>query len=105
MENNLHNLIRANWDRIRIEKGLSVQSLADKLGVTRQTVYSYFRPGCSINTIQKASALIGCEPWQLLQPIPGNENNGTQIICPHCGQPITIHATKPGPGSDTLNLE
>lgn len=104
MENNLNNLIRANWDRIRAEKGLSVQALADKLGVTRQTVYSYFRPGCSINTIQKASALIGCEPWQLLQPLP-EQTQGAQIICPYCGQPITIHATKPGAGSDTLKLE
>lgn len=104
MENNLHNIIRANWDRLRIEKGLSVQTLADKLGVTRQTIYSYFRPGCSINTIGKASALIGVEPWQLLTP-PPEQTQGAQIICPHCGQPITIHATKPGTGSDTLNLE
>ena len=104
MENNLHNLIRANWDRLRAQKGITVQQLADKLGVTRQTVYSYFRPGCSINTIEKASNLIGVEPWQLLQPAPGDAN-GAQIICPHCGQPVTIHASKPGPGSDALNLE
>ena len=113
MEKDLSITIRANWDRIRTEKGLTVQMLADKLGVTRQTIYCYFRPGCSINTIQKAAALIGAEPWQLLAPLPGG-SNPAQIICPHCGQPIQITATAPehntttrehGPGSDPGKLE
>ena len=101
-------IVRANFDRIRTAKGITVQSIADKKGVTRQTIYSHFRPGASINTICKIAELIGAEPYELLKPVEADQGAPAQartihpapavILCPHCARPIVLKATTPQDG-------
>ena len=96
-------IVRANFDRIRTAKGITVQSIADKKGVTRQTIYSHFRPGASINTICKIADLIGIEPYELLKPVEADQGQlspapSPVILCPHCSRPIVLKATTPQDG-------
>lgn len=105
MQTDIMQTIRANFDRIRTAKGITVQSIADKKGVTRQTIYSHFRPGASINTICKIADLIGAQPYELLKPVEADQGAPAQartiqpapavILCPHCARPIVLKATTP----------
>ena len=102
MQTDIMQTIRANFDRIRTAKGITVQSIADKKGVTRQTIYSHFRPGASINTICKIADLIGAQPYELLKPVEDNPAQARTIqpapavvLCPHCARPIVLKATTP----------
>ena len=100
MQTEIMQTIRANFDRIRTAKGITVQSIADKKGVTRQTIYSHFRPGASINTICKIADLIGAQPYELLKPVEADQGQPIQpapavVLCPHCARPIILKATTP----------
>ena len=87
-------VIKKNFDYYRQQKGLTMQDLADARGVTPQTLYSYFRQGLTLRTLEKAAALVDVEPWQLLKPAEDQQQTTTtseaQTICPHCGKPIKI---------------
>lgn len=87
-------VIKKNFDYYRQQKGLTMQELASKRGVTPQTLYSYFRQGLTLRTLEKAAALVDVEPWQLLKPAEDQQQTTTtseaQTICPHCGMPIKI---------------
>ena len=108
MKTDIMQIVRANFDRIRTAKGITVQSIADKKGVTRQTIYSHFRPGASINTICKIADLIGVEPYELLKPVEADQGAPAQartiqpapavVLCPHCSRPIILKATTPQDG-------
>ena len=108
MKTDIMQIVRANFDRIRTAKGITVQSIADKKGVTRQTIYSHFRPGASINTICKIADLIGAQPYELLKPVEADQGAPAQartihpapavVLCPHCSRPIILKATTPQDG-------
>lgn len=95
-------IIKANFEKFKTKKNLTIQKIALKKGVTRQTIYSYFREGITLRTIEKMAQLVGVEPWQLLQPpqaqtLPAQDDNGTTeqtttavIICPHCQKPVEL---------------
>ena len=90
-------LIKKNFDLFRQKKGVTMRKLAADLGVTEQTIYSYFRDGITLRTLEKAAALVGCEPWQLLKPNDQEkqpEQAQPQTICPHCGKTIFLTAHK-----------
>ena len=102
MKTDIMQTIRANFDRIREEKGIKVQDLADAKGVTRQTIYSYFRPGSSINTICKIAELIQVEPYELLKPIQEEQRPNpfrVVVLCPHCSRPVVLTAGTPQDGT------
>lgn len=89
----LSNTIRENFDRFREEKGLTVAEIAAAKGVTRQTIYSYFREGITLGTLQKVADIVGVEPWQLLAPPTMQHTHGNGIKCPNCGVSLNIHLT------------
>jgi len=85
-------IIKANFEKFKTAKGLTIQKLADEKGVTRQTIYSYFREGIALRTIEKIASLVGVQPWELLKPDDAKDNKST-IICPHCQKPINLKIT------------
>jgi len=87
--------IRANFEYFKTKNGLTVHGIAKEKGVTRQTIYSYFRDGITLNTLEKIAALVKCEPFELLQPRTDGQPQGAgpeglQILCPHCRQIIRL---------------
>lgn len=87
----LHELIRANFYRLMELKGLSVPQIAKSKGVTRQTIYSYFRPWVNLATLQKMADIFGVHPSELLAPIEDKPTQaGPGIKCPYCGKPLDI---------------
>ena len=87
--------IRANFEYFKTKNGLTIHGIAKEKGVTRQTIYSYFRDGITLNTIEKIAALVHCQPYELLQPrtdtgAQGDNPESLQIVCPHCRQIIRL---------------
>ena len=67
------------------EKGLQMQELADKLGITRITLTRNISGNPTISTLENIAAALGVTVPELFAPQPTNT-----ITCPHCGQPIKI---------------
>lgn len=87
----LNELIRANFYRIMESKGLSVPQIAKEKGVTRQTIYSYFRPGLNLHTLDKMAEILQVHPSELLTPIDNQPEKPRALInCPYCGKLLKI---------------
>ena len=69
------------------EKGLQMQELADKLGITRITLTRNISGNPTISTLENIAVALGVSVPELFTPQPTNT-----ITCPHCGKPITIKA-------------
>lgn len=80
------------------EKSITSKMLQNKLGVTQATV-SYIVNGKtnpSLDTLQRIAEILEVPIWRLfyamvpeqLQEQPSA--NGAALICPHCGNPISI---------------
>lgn len=69
------------------EKGLQMQELADKLGITRITLTRNISGNPTISTLENIAAALGVSVPELFAPQPTNT-----ITCPHCGKSITIKA-------------
>ncbi|WP_288290087.1 helix-turn-helix domain-containing protein [uncultured Alistipes sp.] len=69
------------------EKGLQMQELADKLGITRITLTRNISGNPTISTLENIAAALGVPVPELFAPQPTNT-----ITCPHCGKSITIKA-------------
>jgi transcriptional regulator with XRE-family HTH domain len=56
--------------RARIERGLTVQELADRAGVSRGLIQRIERgdPGCAIGTVFEAAAIVGIRLFDADQP-------------------------------------
>lgn len=76
------------------EQGISVNKLADRLGITRITLSKQINGTANITSYEKIAAALNVPMWQLfaspneVQP----QSNAASITCPHCGKPITIKA-------------
>ena len=69
------------------EKGLQMQELADKLGITRITLTRNISWNPTISTLENIAAALGVSVPELFAPQPTNT-----ITCPYCGKSITIKA-------------
>lgn len=67
------------------EKGLQMQELADKLGITRITLTRNISGNPTISTLENIATALGVTVPELFAPQPTNT-----ITCPHCGKPIRI---------------
>lgn len=67
------------------EKGLQMQELADKLGITRITLTRNISGNPTISTLENIAAALGVTVPELFAPQPTNT-----ITCPYCGKPIRI---------------
>lgn len=80
--------------RLRMEKGLTQQALAEKLNLSGKTISKWERGlGCPDVTLLAAlSAILGVDLSRMLegdlspnQANPGNMKKTKYFICPHCG--------------------
>ena len=67
------------------EKGLQMQELADKLGITRITLTRNISGNPTISTLENIATALGVSVPELFAPQPTNT-----IIFPHCGKLIKV---------------
>ena len=68
------------------ERGFTVQSLADVLGMNRVTLSNMINGNPTIETLNKIADALGVPVWQLLV----SPEEVKEYKCPHCGEPIRI---------------
>ena len=67
------------------EKGVGVQELADKLGVSRQTMSKQLKGNILVETAQTIADALGVSITELFEKRPE-----PTFTCPHCGKEIKI---------------
>lgn len=78
------------------EKGYTITSLADKLGIARESL-SRMIVSPSYPTLEKISTALNVPMWQLFTSKEeiNTKKDGVSITCPHCGKEIDIEFCKP----------
>lgn len=77
------------------EKGLSVNALAESLGVSRQALSAQINGTANISTLEKIATSLGVPLWQLFVSPADAAKSVTSgeagfVLCPHCGKNITL---------------
>ena len=75
------------------ESGISVGELAQKMGVSRQTISRQINgANITVSTVQKIADALGLPVGQLFdqKPQPTNADHNV-ITCPHCGEKLVIN--------------
>lgn len=73
--------------------GVSLVSLADRLGVSRQTVHYYCEQGDKnpVAQLQRIADAIGCNVSEFFEEEQHTSSQpANTITCPYCGKTITI---------------
>ncbi|MDE6263761.1 MAG: helix-turn-helix transcriptional regulator [Paramuribaculum sp.] len=69
------------------EKGLTINKVAELMGVNRVSLSNTINGNPTVETLQKIATALGVPVSELFEaPKEG------VITCPHCGKPITIEA-------------
>lgn len=69
------------------EKGLTINKIAELMGVNRVSLSNTINGNPTVETLQKIATALDVPVSELFEaPKEG------VIICPHCGKPITIEA-------------
>lgn len=67
------------------DKGLQMQELADKLGITRITLTRNISGNPTVSTLESIASALNVDITELF--VAPKETTAT---CPHCGKPIKI---------------
>lgn len=67
------------------EKGLQMQELADRLGITRITLTRNISGNPTISTLENIASALGVSVPELFEPQPANT-----IVCPKCGTVLEV---------------
>lgn len=70
--------------RICKEKGLTMQEVASRLGITYQSLYDSIKGNPTLKRLQDIANALNVEVSELF------ESSKYQITCPHCGKPLNI---------------
>ena len=102
--------IKKNFYDLRREKGLTWADIAAAAGVNdyHKITNLLNSSGLTLSTLERLSALVGVEPWQLLKPQDEHTNTTGQaapIMCPYCGKPLILTVSIPETNEDTTNPE
>jgi transcriptional regulator with XRE-family HTH domain len=74
-------------------KGLTMQQLSEKLGVTRDTLTRNVNGNPTIETLSKIATALEVPIWQLFASPEEVAQQTKSDTCPHCGQPIVVKTT------------
>lgn len=89
------------------QKGLTIQDLANILGISRQALGKQIQGKMLLETAERIATALNIPMWQLFaapEEVQANpESNGTRIICPHCKKaiPLEIGIRNEAHGNDT----
>lgn len=89
------------------QKGLTIQDLANILGISRQALGKQIQGKMLLETAERIATALNVPMWQLFaapEEVQANpESNGTRIICPHCKKaiPLKIGIRNEAHGNDT----
>lgn len=79
------------------EQGYTIKSLSDKMGMTRENL-SRIISNPSSPTLEKLSEVLNVPVWQFFaskDDVLGQiDNTGLNIVCPRCGEVITVEVVK-----------
>ena len=73
-------------------KGITYAELASKMGLSEQSIKQTInRSSVSTSTLQRIADVIEVPAWTLIDNAPDQpSSNNANIVCPHCGKPITV---------------
>lgn len=79
------------------EKGISVQELADTLGVSRQALSRQIAGKCLVETIEKIATVLDVPVWQFFvtpEEVVANHKDTFSFACPKCRTKLNIVITE-----------
>ena len=71
------------------EKGYTITSLANKLGIARESV-SRMIVSPSYPTLEKISTALNVPIWQLFASPEEVQSASSSLVCPNCGTPLEL---------------
>lgn len=72
------------------EKDMTVQELADKMGISRQALSRQIQGKLLVETAQSIANTLEVPLWQLFAS-PSEVSSSSHLkVCPHCGQALNI---------------
>lgn len=76
------------------EKGMTQQELAEKLGVSYQSIKQTLNAtSVTTGTLEKIANILDVPMWQIFaspEEVNNNLANDLKIICPHCNKSISL---------------
>ena len=71
------------------QNGLTLNQVAEVLGISRQGLYFHIQQGdkVSVEILIKIADILGCSVQEFFY---SEEESGINIKCPHCGKRISI---------------
>lgn len=75
------------------EKGLTIQDLADKMEMKRESLSRAINGNPTLETLEKIANALGVELWELFADPKKVKHSEGSILCPHCGKEIYIEVT------------
>jgi|GEM_PF-2968825 len=77
------------------DKQLTLNDLAQKLGVSRQALYLQINNNPRISTLQRIADALGVSVAQLFDQTPQQTTaDHNTITCPHCGAKLVINLSE-----------
>ena len=73
------------------DKQLTLNDLAQELGVSRQALYLQINNNPRISTLQRIADALGVPVGQLFDEQPAGTADHNTITCPHCGAKLVIN--------------
>lgn len=75
------------------ESGFTISKVAERLGIAQPSLTAQLINGTmSISRAKEIADIIGVSLSELVAD--ENDQQGTSLICPHCGKPIALHVDK-----------
>lgn len=70
-------------------KGLSVQDLAEKMGISRVGLSQHINGNPSVEVLDRIASALGVPVTELFEQ---TKSDTASLTCPHCGKSINIKA-------------
>ena len=75
------------------ESGFTISKVAERLGIAQPSLTAQLINGTmSLSRAKEIADIIGVSLSELVAD--ENDQQGTSLICPHCGKPIALHVDK-----------
>ena len=77
------------------ERGLSVQEVADRMGISRVGLSQHINGNPSVEVVGRIAEALGVEMWELFASKEDvMKQNKNTIPCPYCGKDIDVSLLK-----------